>query len=187
MEKKLLLTVGNEMMGDDAAGPHLAQRMNQEPIAGWSVLDGGSAPENHLHQIREMQPDCVLIVDAAEMGLAPGEIRTLEEKDVADQFIMTTHNLPLVYVLQLLKEFVPRVEFIGIQPQTVAFAYPMSPPVTQAVDSVYQQLKRQSNSTSWSNRNHSTSGACHSERSEESPAPTWRPLDEARDSSLRSE
>lgn len=144
MNKRLVLTVGNSMMGDDAAGPVLAQMMQQAPVKGWQVLDGGSAPENNVHQIREIHPDDVVIVDAAEMGLAPGEIRILSEQAVAAQFIMTTHNLPLVYLIQLLKEFVPNVTFIGIQPETVAFVCPMSPQVRHAVATLYGQLKLQS-------------------------------------------
>ncbi len=143
MDKGLVLTVGNSMMGDDAAGPLLAQMMRQAPVEGWEILDGGSTPENHVHHIREIHPADLLIVDAAEMGLGPGEIRILSEQAVADQFIITTHNLPLVYLIQLLKEFIPNVSFIGIQPETVAFLCPMSPRVKQAVESLYCQLTQQ--------------------------------------------
>ena len=40
-----------------------------------------------------------------------------------------------------LGEFVPEVEMIGIQPEVVAFGYPLSTRVTQAVESVYQSLR----------------------------------------------
>ncbi len=141
MSKRLVLTVGNGMMGDDAAGPLLSGMMEHAPVEGWEVFDGGSAPENCMHQVREMHPDEVLIVDAAEMGLGPGEVRLLTEQVIADQFIMTTHNLPLSFLIQLIKEFVPQVTFVGIQPGTVAFACPMSLPVKQAVETIYDQLK----------------------------------------------
>ena len=52
--KKLVLTVGNEMMGDDAAGPHLAQMLRRNPLENWDVLNGGSVPENLLHKVREV-------------------------------------------------------------------------------------------------------------------------------------
>ena len=39
--KQLVFTVGNEMMGDDAAGPLLAQFLKCSPVSGWSVLMGG--------------------------------------------------------------------------------------------------------------------------------------------------
>ena len=72
MKKKLVLAVGNGMMGDDAAGPLLAEKLTAAPLEGWEVLNGGSAPENSLYRVRELGPEQVLIVDAADMDLAPG-------------------------------------------------------------------------------------------------------------------
>ena len=42
----ILLTVGNGMMGDDGAGVLLAQMLCDQPLADWSAVNGGSAPEN---------------------------------------------------------------------------------------------------------------------------------------------
>ncbi len=41
----VLLCVGNSMMGDDGAGPLLAEMCAANPVGGWVVIDGGSAPE----------------------------------------------------------------------------------------------------------------------------------------------
>jgi hydrogenase 3 maturation protease len=142
MTKKLVVTVGNGMMGDDAAGPLLARKLKGAPIDGWEVLDGGSAPENFLHRIREISPDHVLIVDAADMDLEPGEIRQIEAEKLEDPFLMTTHTLPLSYFVQSLAEFVQKVEMIGIQPEVVAFGYPVSASVLRAVDDVYESLSQ---------------------------------------------
>lgn len=143
--KKLVLTVGNAMMGDDAAGPLLAQMLRGSPLEDWDALDGGSAPENLLHRIREISPDYVLIVDSADMDLDPGEIRRIEAEKIDDPFFITTHSLPLSYLIQSIEEFVPIVEMIGIQPDVVAFGYPLSPNVKQAVVSVYESLKQSTN------------------------------------------
>jgi hydrogenase 3 maturation protease len=142
MTKKLVVTVGNGMMGDDAAGTLLARKLKGTPLEGWEVLDGGSAPENFLHRIRELSPDYVLIVDAADMDLEPGSIRLIEVEKLEDPFLMTTHTLPLFYFAQSLSEYVPRVEMIGIQPEMVAFGYPVSTSVLRAVDEVYESLSR---------------------------------------------
>ncbi len=140
MKKKLVVTVGNEMMGDDAAGPILARMMRGAPPDGWDVLDGGSAPENCLFKIREMEPEKVLIVDAAEMELPGGAIRRIGRDHIGSLFLMTTHSLPLNYLMESIGEFVPVVELIGIQPEVVAFGYPVSPQVKEAVERVYGWL-----------------------------------------------
>lgn len=140
--KKLVLTVGNLMMGDDAAGPLLAQALLASPVDGWEVLDGGSAPENCLHRVRELAPKQVLVVDAADMDLPPGEIRLIDDDKLDDPFLMTTHTLPLSYLIQSLRESTPRVELLGIQPQVVAFGYPVSDEVKRAVRQVHERLQQ---------------------------------------------
>src|SRR5512140_372961 len=106
-------------MGDDAAGPLLARMIRRAPLDDWDVVNGGSAPENYIHKIRDMQPERVVIVDAAEMELPAGDFRVIEEDQIGSLFLMTTHSLPLSYLMESIGEFVPRVEMIGIQPETV--------------------------------------------------------------------
>jgi len=141
MKKGLILTVGNEMMGDDGVGPWLARRLQESPLAGWDVIDGQTTPENYLHEVRALEPERAVVVDAADAGMTPGEFYFLYEAAIDSLFIMTTHTLPLSFLIAALKEFVPEVRFIGIQPQITAFGYPMSTEVQQAAETLYQQLE----------------------------------------------
>ena len=141
MKKKLVLTVGNGMMGDDGAGVLLAQMLQQAPLEEWEALHGGAAPENILHRVREMRPEQVLVVDAADMDLPPGAIRRIQYERLEDPFLFTTHTLPLTFLIESLREFVAQVDFVGIQPEVVAFGYPMSPTIKDAVAQVYAGLK----------------------------------------------
>lgn len=136
----VLLCVGNNMMGDDGAGPLLAQMCAENPQGNWQVIDGGSAPENDVVAIRELKPSRLLIVDATDMGLNPGDIRVVDPDDIAEMFLMTTHNMPLNYLIDQLKEDTGEVIFLGIQPDIVGFYYPMTPPVKAAVECIYQRL-----------------------------------------------
>ena len=147
----VLLTVGNGMMGDDGAGVLLAQMLRDEPLADWSVVNGGSAPENVLHRIREMDATRVLIVDAADMDLEPGAIRRINAEKLDDPFLMTTHKLPLTFLIESLQEFVPQVDLLGIQPNIVAFGFPISEEVRSAVGKVYADLKN--NAMNWNSCN----------------------------------
>ncbi len=141
MKQQLVLTVGNEMMGDDAAGPLLARMMRLAPVDDWDVLDGGSAPENCVFKIRELAPSRVLIVDSAEMELAAGEVRLIDSDHIASLFLLTSHSLPLSYLMDSLRESMPVVDLIGIQPQLVAFGCPVSDEVKRAVERLYGWLK----------------------------------------------
>lgn len=136
----IVFTVGNSLMGDDGAGPLLAELLEHEPAPGWDVVDGGSAPENVMHVVRAAAPDRVLLVDAAEMGLRHGEIRRIDPALVADRFLIDTHAIPLDFLVASLKETVGEVIFVGIQPARVAFYEDMTPAIAAAVDGLHRRL-----------------------------------------------
>lgn len=143
----VLLAVGNGMMGDDGAGVLLAEMLRERPLGNWMVLNGGSAPENVVHRLRELDASRVLVVDAADMDLPPGSIRRIHADQLDDPFLMTTHTLPLTFLIEALCEFVPQVDLVGIQPKIVSFGFPMSAEVHAAVVQVYTDLEN--NRTDW--------------------------------------
>lgn len=136
----VVFTVGNVMRGDDAAGPLLAELLQTEPAPGWQVVDGEATPENHMHRVRALAPGRLLIVDAADMQLPAGAVRLLDETAVASQFLVTTHAIPLNFLIASLRETVPEISFLGVQPASVAFCAPMSPAVRDAVAALHRRL-----------------------------------------------
>jgi hydrogenase 3 maturation protease len=112
-------------------------------------VDGGSAPENVVHCVRALAPERVLVVDAAEMELEPGEVRLVDDRLIAEQLIISTHDLPVSFLIAALRETVPEVHFLGIQPSLVAFGYPLSPAVAQAVVDIHARLRHGGLVNSW--------------------------------------
>jgi len=136
----MVLTVGNSLMGDDGAGPLLAELLEATPAKGWTVLDGGATPENVTHIVRAEAPARVLLVDAADMKLPPGTVCRINEADVAKQFLINTHAIPLDFLIASLRETVPHVTFVGIQPAMVTFWGDISPSVRTAVKRLHRSL-----------------------------------------------
>lgn len=139
---QVLLCVGNSMMGDDGAGPLLAERCSKQPLAGYQVLGGGSAPETETVRVRELAPSRLIVVDATEMGVNPGEIRRVDPDCIGEMSMMNTHSMPLNFLIDDLKEAVGEVILIGIQPDIVGFCYPMTEAVKAAVEQLYAYLER---------------------------------------------
>lgn len=137
----VVLTVGNSMMGDDGAGPLLAELLARDPAPGWAAIDGGSAPENHVDQVLALSPQRVIVFDAAEMGIAHGQVRTVDTATIADMFFMTTHNMPLSFLIERIRETGASVDFIGIQPGVVAFYFPLMDAVRAGVEAVAAALR----------------------------------------------
>lgn len=141
MSGKVVLTVGAVLRGDDAAGPLLAKMLQDDPVEGWDVIDGGQVPEDFTGDVRRAQPDLMLMVDAADMGLPAGTIRRLSAEDVAEDFMMTTHTLPLSFLMNELDECCGEIIFLGIQPAQMEFFTALTPAVADAVDWIYARLK----------------------------------------------
>jgi hydrogenase 3 maturation protease len=99
--------------------------------------------------VRAETPDRVLVVDAADMRLKPGTIRRIDEAQVAGQFLITTHAIPLDVLIASLKETIPRVTFVGVQPARVGFFNEMTPAVQTAVDSLHRSLVAGADPDDW--------------------------------------
>ena len=139
--KNVVLTVGNSMMGDDGAGPLLYQLLRDNPIDGWEAVDGGSAPENAIHVVRALQPEKLLIVDATDMELEAGALKIVDKTLIGEMFFMSTHNMPLNFLIEQLEQDIPHIIFVGVQPDLVSFMFPISEKVKSAVENLYVLLK----------------------------------------------
>jgi len=127
----LILGVGNTVRGDDGVGSLLVQKLTGRVEA--CCIDAGIAPENFLEKIVRKKPDTVLIVDAADFGGSPGEIRLLELDQLASGGL-STHALSLQMACTYLKLRLPvEVYLLAIQPGQTN-SEDLSGPVRAALD-----------------------------------------------------
>ncbi len=140
MTERVLLTVGSVLRGDDAAGPYLALLMERRASPGWVVVDGGQTPEDELGYIERIAPRVAVVVDAADMGLEAGSVRRLSARDVCTDYLITTHALPLSYLIERLEGMAERVVFIGVQPASTLFFDPLTTAVRTAVENLCDRL-----------------------------------------------
>lgn len=132
--KAVILGVGNALKGDDAAGPVVCERLAGNVSA--VVIDGGTAPENHIRPIRKAEPEVLLIVDAVDFSGPPGQIRLFEPAEIA-RFTFSTHSLSLHLFIDLLQADRPLdVRLVGIQAGPRRLGDGLSPAVQEAVDAL---------------------------------------------------
>jgi hydrogenase 3 maturation protease len=136
----VLLGVGSELRGDDAAGVRVAERMADLALPGVWALSAGPAPENLTGEVRRISPSHLIIVDAADMGEAPGTIRVVGLQEISGMSF-GTHALPLsVLAGYLANETGCMITVMGIQPLSLEFDAGLSPEVGRAVDEAVQAL-----------------------------------------------
>ena len=112
------MCVGNRDGGDDAIGPYIADKLNDNKRGNFMVLDCGIIPENYTSIVKKYKPENLIIIDAVEMDLNPGEIRIVPEKKIGSMHI-STHGIPLSVLVFYLKDYVKNIFIIGIQPKTM--------------------------------------------------------------------
>lgn len=112
------MCIGNRDGGDDAVGPYIADRLKKDSDD-FVVLDCGVAPENFTSVVKKHAPKDLIIVDAVEMGLKPGEIRIVPKEKIGVMHI-STHGIPVSVLINYLDQYVENIIFIGIQPKAMS-------------------------------------------------------------------
>ena len=111
----ILMGLGNIWRGDDGVGCFIAQNFKSDD---WLVLDCGTVPENFTSIVRKTRPKYLVIVDAAEMTLKPGQFRAIPPERI-DRFYITTHNISLSHLISYLDKWVEKIILIGVQPKKI--------------------------------------------------------------------
>jgi hydrogenase 3 maturation protease len=135
--KIVVLGVGNEARGDDAAGLVCADAIKKatrgKARSRLRVLPGREVPENWTGIIRNIEPDLVLILDAAAGPFQPGTIFCVEKGALADEGV-STHKISLALFVRYLEETIGcKTIILGIQPGKNDFGSSLSSPVKKAV------------------------------------------------------
>lgn len=133
----VLIGIGNPLRGDDGVGPWIADHFREE---GWLSLNCGTAPENFTAVIRRAAPDLLLIVDAADIGLPPGEFRVVDPSQIEDVSI-GTHQLPITHLMEYLKNSVNTIIFVGIQPAGISDEEQISAEAKAGAETLMQVLR----------------------------------------------
>lgn len=143
----VVVGVGSEMRGDDAAGIEIVRGLRRG-LRSRNVLliEGGVAPENFTSRIRRFKPSHILFVDATDFKAKPGEIILVEPEAITGQSI-STHIMPLSILADYLKEQTgAKIALMGIQPKRASIGSRMSNPVKVALAKVVEILLEKLNS-----------------------------------------
>lgn len=136
--KFVVLGVGNVLRGDDGAGSWVAAALEGRHPG--LAFDGGQAPENYMGPVRRARPDTVILVDAADFGGSPGEVRVVTAEEI-DGLPLATHGPPLSVLMDAISESTgasPRL--VAIQAESTAFGDDMCSDVAAAVERLVSEL-----------------------------------------------
>jgi len=143
----LVLGFGNVLLSDDGAGVRLTERLRSElGCEAAEFVDGGTLSFSLLSYVEAA--DSMLVLDAADLGRAPGAIG-LFENDAMDQFLKssrrrTVHEVGLIDLLDIarLQGCLPsRRALLCIQPARIEWCEALSLPVAEAMTEAARQAR----------------------------------------------
>jgi len=131
----LVITIGNSFRSDDGVGPYIARQIDRCK-KNLIIINAEDRPENRIDEVIKLKPGKVVIVDAADFGGIPGEIRLIEKKDISDTSL-STHSFSLNILAAIIEEDTgAEVFFLGIQPASIQWSEGLSEPVKRAAEKI---------------------------------------------------
>ena len=142
----LVLGVGNPFRRDDGVGSAVVARLQAEnDLDGVDLLDGGTdgfALMDYMYGYEK-----VLIVDAVNMNVLPGEIRLFSPQEAILSITsdaLSTHGFGVAEVIALMEKMDMQVnlQILGIQAKDVTFGEGLSPEIAARIDDVIELVKK---------------------------------------------
>lgn len=141
--KLLVLGIGNSLLTDEGVGVAAMRELQARfgARADMEFLDGGTLSFTLAVPISEC--DALLVIDAAELGAAPGAVRSFEG-EAMDHFLganrkSSVHEvglLDLMSISRLTGHWPQHRALIGIQPAVVDWGEALTPAVAAALPEV---------------------------------------------------
>ena len=134
----VVLGMGSDLRGDDGAGSLVARRLSERHPG--RAFDGGASPENFTGPVGRARPDTVILVDAADFGGEPGEVRTIDPGEAASG-LPGPHAVSLgTFAAALSEETGATVRVVAVQAVASGLGDAMSPEVVAAVERLVGEL-----------------------------------------------
>ncbi len=137
----VVIGLGNTMLGDEGVGVHVVNLLRNRPLPPSVVLlEGGVGALDILPDI--MESDSAVIIDAAKMGLLPGQVKsfTIDKVDMENSPMLSLHDLALPEAIKLgqIISKLPPMLLIGVEPLSIAPSERLSDEVQQSLPAILE-------------------------------------------------
>ncbi len=140
-KRAVVAGIGNPIRKDDYVGLKIVENLKGKLPATVLLLEAETVPERYLLDIEEFHPSHVLLIDAAFLGLNPGEASLVDAEKVADSSAVTTHLLPLRVFCDYVKQATgAKIALLLIEPKSMEFGEGLTAEVEAAADRLTKLL-----------------------------------------------
>jgi hydrogenase 3 maturation protease len=135
--------IGNPIRRDDFVGMKIVQDLQGKVPKNVCLIECETVPEGFMQEIVDIKPSHVLLVDAAILGLKPGEMRFVFPEQLMDFPAITTHVLPLrIFCEYITKMAEAKIALLLIEPEDTEFGEGLTPTVQATAEKVAVMLRK---------------------------------------------
>lgn len=141
-EKVVVAGIGNPIRMDDFIGVKIVRDLKGKVSEKVLLIECETVPESYIQQIVDFNPSHILLIDAAVMGLKPGEFRLVKTEHLKVFPAISTHTLPLrVFCEYVAKMTNAKMALLLIEPKQTDFGEGLSREVEAAEQKIIDFLK----------------------------------------------
>jgi len=142
-EKVVVAGIGNPIRMDDFVGTKIVQDLWGKVSDGVYLIECETVPENFMQPIIDFNPTHVLLIDAAILGLKPGNSRLIRPERLMAFPAYSTHALPLgMFCGYLAKMTKANIALLLVEPKKADFGEGLTLEVEASAQDIVDSLLR---------------------------------------------
>ncbi|MEM2104344.1 MAG: hydrogenase 3 maturation endopeptidase HyCI [Candidatus Bathyarchaeia archaeon] len=142
VERVVVAGIGNPIRMDDFIGVEIVRELRGKASDKVYLIECETVPESYIQHIVDFNPSHVLLIDAAVMGLKPGEYRLVKPKHLKVFPPISTHMLPLrVFCEYIIRTTRAKIALLLIEPKQTDFGENLSMEVAAAKRRIIKILR----------------------------------------------
>ena len=140
-ERVVVAGIGNPIRMDDFVGVKIVQNLRGKVSEKVYLIECETIPESFIQQIIDFNPTHVLLIDAALLGLKPGDARLVQTVELKNFPAFSTHMLPLrIFCEYLTKTTRAKIALLLIEPKNADFGEGLTGEIAKAATEISKLL-----------------------------------------------
>ncbi len=140
-QRVVIAGIGNPMRMDDFVGVKIVQDLRGKVSDRVYLIECETVPESFIQQIMDFNPTHILLVDAAILGLKPGESKLVKPEQLTNFPAFSTHMLPLrIFCEYLTRTIKAKIALLLIEPKNTDFGEELSLETASSAQSIVNAL-----------------------------------------------
>lgn len=140
-KKVVIAGIGNPIRMDDYVGLKIVEQLKGRLHPNVLLIEAETVPESYLQEIEAFCPSHVLLIDAAYLGLKPGQASLVDAEAIVNYSAISTHLLPLRIFCDYVKQATgAKIALLLIEPACMEFGEGLTVEVEAAAERLTEAL-----------------------------------------------